>query len=314
MIIFGPIPSRRLGESIGVNNIPPKTCPYSCVYCQLGRTDKMRIKRQPFYDPKEILKEAEIKVGQLKKQNKHADYFSFVPDGEPTLDINLGKEIGLLKRFGIKIAVISNASLIWMDSVKNDLLKADWVSLSIDAADEKTWHKVDRPHNFLSLDKIIGGIVDFSKEYKGTLVTETMLVKGINDSEEQIKKLSAVISDISPKTAYLLTPTRPPAEKYAESIPDEKMKNCAALLHSISGVPVGCITGSENSGGFFFSDNAVDDLLNIMAVHPVRESVIYNMLQERNLDNKIIDKLCGEKKILRFSFNGETFYRRNIQE
>lgn len=314
MIVFGPIPSRRLGESIGVNNIPPKTCPYSCIYCQLGRTNKMQISRRSFYDPKEILKEAELKVEQLKKQNKHADYFSFVPDGEPTLDINLGKEIDLLKRFGIKIAVISNASLIWMDSVKNDLLNADWVSLSLDAADEKTWHKIDRPHNFLSFDKITKGIADFSKEYKGTLVTETMLVKGINDSNEHIEKLSEKIAEISPKTAYFLTPTRPPAEKYAESISDEKMKDCAALLHKKSGVSVGCITGSENSDGFFFSDNAIDDLLSIMSVHPVRESVVYNILKERDLENNIIDKLCKEKKILRFSFNGETFYRRNMQK
>lgn len=314
MIIFGPIPSRRLGESIGVNNIPPKTCPYSCIYCQLGRTNKMCINRQEFYDPNEILQEAEIKAGQLKKQNKHADYFSFVPDGEPTLDINLGKEINLLKRFGIKIAVISNASLIWMDSVKNDLMKADWVSLSIDAADESTWHKIDRPHNFLSLEKIIDGIIDFSKKYKGTLVTETMLVKGVNDSEGHIENLSAKLAKINPQTAYLLTPTRPPAEKYAESISDEKMKSCAALLHSMSGVPVGCITGSENSDGFFFSDNAVGDLLSIMSVHPVRESVIYSMLNDRGLGKEIIGKLCEEKKILRFSFNGEAFYRRNIQK
>lgn len=118
MIVYGPVPSRRLGQSVGINNIPPKTCSYSCIYCQLGRTNRMQINRREFYKPEDIINEAEIKLKQLSTKSEHADYFSFVPDGEPTLDINLGTEIEMLKHFNIKVAVITNASLIWMDSVK----------------------------------------------------------------------------------------------------------------------------------------------------------------------------------------------------
>ena len=117
MIIYGPIPSRRLGQSIGINNIPPKTCSYSCVYCQLGRTNKMEIKRRDFYKTEDIYKEIEKKLNQLETKNKKVDYLSFVPDGEPTLDINIGRSIKRLKEFHIKIAVITNASLLWKDQI-----------------------------------------------------------------------------------------------------------------------------------------------------------------------------------------------------
>ena len=201
MIVFGPVPSRRLGQSIGVNNIPPKTCSYSCVYCQLGRTDRMQVKRHEFYKPEDICREARAKLKQLEAENRHADYFSFVPDGEPTLDINLGTEIDLLKPFNIKIAVISNASLLWMDEVKEDLMKADWVSVSVDAAEEDIWRKIDRPHGALSHKEILNGIIEFSKEYQGTLVTETMLVEGVNDHEACIGKIAEQLSLIRPSKA-----------------------------------------------------------------------------------------------------------------
>lgn len=183
MIVYGPVPSRRLGQSVGINNIPPKTCSYSCVYCQIGRTNKMQIKRSEFYNPEDIFREAACKLAQLDSENRRADFFSFVPDGEPTLDLNLGKTIDLLRPLGIKIAVITNASTLWMDEVKEDLMKADWVSVSIDAADEPTWRKIDRPHGALDHREVLKGIMDFSKAFRGTLVTETMFVSGINDNE-----------------------------------------------------------------------------------------------------------------------------------
>ena len=129
MLTFGPVPSRRLGRSLGINNIPPKVCTYSCVYCQLGSTIKMRIKRQNFFKPSEIQKEIKKKIEKVHEVGENIDYLTFVPDGEPTLDINLSREIDLLKPLGIKIAVITNASLIWREDVRNELIKADWVSL-----------------------------------------------------------------------------------------------------------------------------------------------------------------------------------------
>ena len=144
MIAFGPVPSRRLGKSLGINNIPPKICTYSCVYCQIGRTKNFGFERNSFYSVKKIESEVETILKKLKGKKEQIDYLSFVPDGEPTLDINLGKEIENLKKFGIKIAVITNASLIWMEDVRRELAKADWVSVKVDAVSENIWKKVNQ--------------------------------------------------------------------------------------------------------------------------------------------------------------------------
>ena len=131
---FGPVPSRRLGRSLGINNIPAKVCSYACVYCQLGKTLHNQIKRTPFYAVDDLVLSAKMRIEATKEKNETIDYLAFVPDGEPTLDIHLGDEIEALHNFGIKIAVISNASLIWREDVREDLCKADWVSLKVDAA------------------------------------------------------------------------------------------------------------------------------------------------------------------------------------
>ncbi len=313
MIIYGPVPSRRLGQSIGINNIPPKTCSYSCIYCQLGRTDRMQVNRHQFYRPEDIFHEAEIKMDQLNGRKEHVDYFSFVPDGEPTLDINLGAEIDLLKQFNIKIAVITNASLIWMDEVKEDLMKADWVSVSIDAADEDTWRKIDRPHGSLRHQDILNGIIEFSKAYKGTLVTETMLVDSVNDHDECIKKVAEQLAVVFPKKAYLLVPTRPPAENSIKRSSRKRLVNAVEIIRSVSGAHVECITGDEKEEGFFFSEDIVNDLLSITSVHPVREDIVDETLKKRNVDKAVIEDLVKRDMIVEFSYEGKKFYRKNIK-
>jgi len=149
MKAFGPVPSRRLGNSLGINNIFPKVCTYSCVYCQIGKTITLQCDRQAFYDPDGLAREVKEKVHKVKKSNITIDYLSFVPDGEPTLDINLGKIIELIRPLNIKIAVITNGSLINHKDVREDLKKADLVSLKLDAATRKTWLRTDRPHKSL---------------------------------------------------------------------------------------------------------------------------------------------------------------------
>jgi wyosine [tRNA(Phe)-imidazoG37] synthetase (radical SAM superfamily) len=130
-IPFGPVPSRRLGRSVGINNIPAKTCSYSCVYCQLGRTSKLRLERGLFYEPERVLRDVEDKIHWARRNEESIDYLTFVPDGEPTLDRRLGEEIRSLRRLGLKIAVITNSSLLWRSDVREDILPADWVSLKV---------------------------------------------------------------------------------------------------------------------------------------------------------------------------------------
>jgi len=308
MIAFGPVPSRRLGQSLGINNIPPKTCSYSCVYCQIGRTNRMRAKRCEFYKPEEIYAQTEKKLTDLG--DERVDYLTFVPDGEPTLDINLGRHIDSMKPFEIKIAVITNASLLWMDDVKEDLQKADYVSVKIDAVDRRAWEKTDRPHGSLTLEKVLRGVTDFAKRFEGTLVTETMLVKGYNDGKAHIKETAAFIKSIGPEKAYLLVPTRPPAETGVLRPTAESLRNAYDVFRQ-NGLQAECVTGKEDDG-FYFSDDVVSDLLSITSVHPMREDVVVELLEKRNLDRSFIDWLVEKKLIGKYVYEGETFYKRNI--
>lgn len=311
MLVFGPVPSRRLGQSLGINNIPPKRCSYSCVYCQLGRTNRMKMEREGFYKPEDIFYEAEMKMKKLNARGGHVDYITFVSDGEPTLDRNLGAEIDLLKQFGVKIAVITNASLLWMDEVKKDLLKADWVSLKIDAVNHDIWHRIDRPHGYLDLDKIITGTLDFAKSFNGTLVTETMLVDGYNDKKECIIEIGKHLARLKPSKAYLLVPTRPPAESGIKRPSTEKVREAFLLIHELAQIDVECITGDEGKN-FFFTDDAINDLLSIISVHPVKEDVVNKLLKDKKLDRLIINKLIEQNVIEEFIYENNKFYRRRI--
>ncbi|MGB5287938.1 MAG: radical SAM protein [Ignavibacteriaceae bacterium] len=311
MITFGPIPSRRLGRSLGVNNIPPKICSYSCVYCQIGLTDSMSIERKEFYSPDEILKEVSEKVKKLQSTGEQIDYITFVPDGEPTLDINLGKEIYLLGQLGIKIAVITNSSLLWDEDVRKDLMNADWVSIKIDTVDEKIWHKIDRPNGKLDLQKILSGTEAFAKEFKGILVTETMLVKGINDYVESIKSTAEVIKQLNPDKSYILLPTRPPAEKSVVA-PDEEDLNMAYQEFNSYINTVELLTGSEGTD-FTYSTDAEKELLSILAVHPMRKDAVESFLSKAQANWDLIERLTNKNILKEIQYSGNTFYLKNIK-
>lgn len=308
MIVYGPIPSRRLGQSLGINNIPPKACSYSCVYCQIGKTKNMRICRKEFYKPEDIYSKVKTKVIKIKESERQPD----VPDGEPTLDKNLGIELNLIKKLNIKTAVITNASLLWMDEVKEDLSKADWVSIKIDAVWEDIWRCIDRPHGGLNLQKILDSMIDFSKSYEGTLVTETMLVCGINDELRHIRGIAEQISKISPRKSYILVPTRPPAESSIHRPSSERLIEAASTVNSISGANVECITMDDTEQGFFFTDNVAEDLLSITSVHPIREEIIKHYIRAKKADNLILKKLIDQNKIIEYTYEGKRFYKRNL--
>ena len=312
MNIFGPVPSRRLGQSLGINNIPPKKCSYSCVYCQLGRTSKMQIIRDVFYNPESLAKEAENKLNQLKRSGEKVDYLTFVADGEPELDINLGYEIDLLKKFGIKVAVISNASLIWDEQVKHDLAKADWVSLKVDAADESIWKKIDRPHGHLKLEEILKGIKEFSTGYKGKFVTETMLVKGINDSKDSLDQTADYIKELDTSISYILVPTRPPAENDVAR-PDIETIKSAFEIFTKAGIKTECITGDEGDH-FIIEQDVVNGLLDIASVHPIKQNVLEKLLKENNCKWDIINKLLERDILESYTYENNTFYVRKISK
>jgi len=210
-ITFGPVPSRRLGRILGINNITTKKCSYSCIYCQAGRTAQVQIERRDFYQPEDIIQDVR---GRLERAGKAIDYLTFVPDGEPTLDVNLGQAISQLQTLRIPVGVITNSSLLWREDVREELGKADWVSLKIDAVDQGVWHRINQPHPALRLSTILDGIRAFAQSFSGILVTETMLVRGVNDTRECMQEMADFLHALQPSRAYLSVPTRPPAERW----------------------------------------------------------------------------------------------------
>ena len=221
-LTFGPVPSRRLGRSLGINNIPPKFCSYSCLYCQVGSTAHKEVTLRTFYQPDEILQAVNAQISAAQAAGEKIDYLTFVPDGEPTLDIQLGETIDLLRSLNIRIAVISNASLIWHEDIQAVLNKADLVSLKIDTVDEELWKKINQPHESLKLSKILQSIEKFAKQYQGELITETMLLAGLNDSRESVNGVADFLEVLQPDEAYIAVPTRPTAEVNISS-PNEEV-------------------------------------------------------------------------------------------
>jgi wyosine [tRNA(Phe)-imidazoG37] synthetase (radical SAM superfamily) len=310
MIAFGPIPSRRLGRSLGLNNIPPKVCTYSCVYCQAGRTTRMRVERQPFYDPEEIAQAVREKVERTRAAGESIDYLTFVPDGEPTLDVNLGREIECLTPLDIKTAVITNSSLIWRQDVRADLVKADLVSFGLDGALEEPWHRVNRPHGTLRLDDVLDGLLAFSDGFEGELITETMLVRDVNDGVENVSAIADFLARLKPDRVYLAIPTRPPAEHWARP-PDEDVINRAYQILSERLDQVEYLIGYEGTA-FSSTGDVAEDLLGITAVHPMRADAVRDLFARAGADWSVVEELVEQERLVRTRHDGRTFYLRKL--
>ena len=312
MLTFGPVPSRRLGRSLGINNIPPKSCTYSCRYCQVGPTRETEVAPRLFYKPVEIFKAVEQQLTQVKEVGETVDYLTFVPDGEPTLDLRLSDSIDLLRPLGIPIAVISNASLIWRDSVRQTLAKADWVSLKLDAIDDGVWKDINRPHASLNHESILEGMMRFAAEYQGLLVTESMLLQGFNDSDQAARGLANFLDMLSPKTAYLSVPTRPPAERDSHA-PDERALNRVYQIIHEKFSQLELLTGYEGNA-FVSTGNVAEDLLSITSVHPMREDAVQSLLARTDIGWKLVEQLLKHRQLIKTEYGGQIFYVRCLDQ
>ncbi|MBS4034748.1 MAG: radical SAM protein [Ignavibacterium sp.] len=308
-ILFGPIPSRRLGRSLGINNIPPKVCSYSCVYCQVGLTTHLSTERKEFYSPMLIYTNIKDRLYELNIKNEFVDYLSFVPDGEPTLDINLDQTIQLVQDFGIKIAVFTNSSLIWKKEVQEALGSADYVSIKVDTTDELTWRKINRPSPKLNLNKLLDGVLEFRQNYSGKLVTETMLIEGFNDNEDDIIKIAHFIVKVEPEIAFLTIPTRPTPEKNIHSPVKEKTESIYKIFESI--YPNTELLNAYEGNEFSTVGETEKALISIMAVHPMRKDAVETYLSKSNSNWDLIKKLINEEKIKELEYDGNTFYKKN---
>ena len=272
----------------------------------------MEYQRQEFYPPLEVVDKVTQQVRKAEERGEQLDYLTFVPDGESTLDIHLGEEISELKKLGYKMAIITNSSLMDREDVQNELLNLDLVSVKVDTAEEETWRKMNHPHKQLSFNELKDGLRRFSKKYKGKLITETMLIDGVNDSKEQLEKTAAFIASLNPSVAYISIPTRPPARKEVKAATEESI-NIAYQIFSTQLKHVEMITGHEGNA-FAHTGDTAQDILSITAVHPMREDSVREFLEKDGKSWNIIEQLLKEEKLLETAFSGHKFYVRKLAD
>ena len=308
MIAYGPVPSRRLGRSLGINNIPPKSCTYACIYCQVGRTLEMAVDRREYYPPGDIVKEVQSRVAKVRNAGEEIDYLSFVPDGEPTLDMHLGEEIEQLRDLGILMAVITNGSLMGLPDVREELAAADWISLKVDTVDEQTWRRINHPHRALDLNNILRGMIEFRRTFAGTLVTETMLVAGVNDTDRHASDTAKFLAELQPSRAYVAVPTRPPAK-------DQVRPPSAEVLLRYYKVIEAQVAGAEyligyEGNAFVSTGDPAENLLGITAVHPMREDAVEELLEKADADWDVVERLVSEGRMIRVQYENHRYYLR----
>ncbi len=224
---YGPVPSRRLGYSLGIDIVPHKKCSFDCIYCQLGSTTDRTLIRKPYTPVESVL--AEIRAELTRKER--IDYLTFSGSGEPTLHSGIGYLIRELKKITeIRIAVLTNGSLLYMPAVRKDLLYADVVIPTLCTTDQDIFRRIHRSHPDLDIKVIIDGYIKFRKVYSGEIWLELMLVKGINDRPEQIDDLKKAIARIDPERIHLNTVIRPPSEEHVHPVSIETMQYIKNVL------------------------------------------------------------------------------------
>ena len=307
--IYGPVPSRRLGRSLGIDPIPNKTCNYQCIYCQLGKNTLFTNERKNYIPKEEIIDEMKAIIQNNKLD---LDYITFVGSGEPTLYKDLNDLILKTKEYSDKpICVITNGSLLHDVDVKKALMNADVVLPSLDAGDEKSFIKINRPHPSIKYSSMIQGLIDFNENFNGKFWIEIMIMKGINDSREELLKIKEKIDLIHPDRIDINVPIRPPTENWVE-IPD---KSVIALLNELfSGY--NDINFPEIGKFGTYSSNFEKEVLSIIERHPMRQEQILETFTSQELKKEDIllrlEKLEQQDKIKKVVYLNNTYWKVNI--
>lgn len=273
--VFGPIPSRRLGRSLGIDPIPLKTCNWNCVYCQLGRSRPLTNERKGYVDPDTIVTQVQISL------DAHApgeiDWLTFVGSGEPTLNVSLGRMIGQVKQTSdLPVAVITNGALLHLEEVQQDLMAADAVLPSLDAGNAALYRKINRPHPYVTFEKLVAGLSSFRQVYQGKLWVEVMMVRGLNDTEPALRELAAVLDQIDPHEVHINQPIRPPAETWVQPTDDEGLLRAIAILGDKTRIFT-FPNGYFDLGSY---DDVVEAILAIITRHPMRQIELEQSLEK----------------------------------
>ena len=264
--VFGPIPSRRLGRSLGIDPIPLKTCHWNCVYCQLGRTRPVTNERREYIPVDDILREAKVALSQ------HAgaiDWVTISGSGEPTLHSNIGELIdGLHRLTEIPIALMTSGALFYLEEVRAAAGKADAVLPTLDAGNGQLYRRINRPHPDVSFARQVEGLVAFGREYRGKLWIEVMLMHGINDGDAELEEIAAILDRIGPSEIHINLPVRSPAETWVRPAEFAAIDRAIAIFERIAVVRLAASSATADAGEPADIGAAI---LDIIIRHPMTE-------------------------------------------
>ncbi len=261
--LYGPVPSRRLGRSLGLDLVPFKTCTYDCIYCQLGKTTHKTTERREYVPTAEVLKELREKLASGLK----CDYISLAGSGEPTLHAGMGELIAKIKEMTkIPVSVITNGSLLYLPEVRQSLLGADLVVPSLDAGDAALFEYVNRPSPAIDFQQMAEGIVSFARAYSGRLWLEVLLVSGVTGLPSEAKKIAAWADKIHPEKIQINTVSRPAYEDFACAVDPKQMKTLAGLFSPVAEILE--ITHPAHADEANLSNVTDADIMNLLARRP----------------------------------------------
>ncbi len=299
--IFGPVPSRRLGRSLGVDLVPFKTCTYDCIYCQLGRTTNKTVQRKQWVPIDAVIEQLKAKL------NSKPDYITLSGSGEPTLFSRLEELIPRIKNItDIPVAVLTNGSLLWLSEVRSSLGLADLVIPSLDAGCNQMFQYVNRPHKDITFDKMLEGLIKFRNEYSGKYWLEVFLLAGVTTPEIEINRLKTCISSIHPDKVQINTVTRPPTEDFADRVPEKQLEAIADQLYENAEV-VADYNNVHKQQDFAASR---EDVLILLKCRPCSiEDIAAGLGLHRNEVVKYVEELSSEGKIEAKPQNQQLYYR-----
>ena len=304
--IFGPVPSRRFGRSLGVDLTPYKTCSLDCVFWQLGRTKKKTVTRKEYVPTGAVL--AEIK--DWLKSNGDADYITLSGSGEPTLHAGFGNVLEYLKTCDIPSAVLTNGTMLYLSEVREAALDADIVKVSLSVWNQNSFEWVNRPHSKLMFNRLVTGIKDFRSRFRGELWLEVFLLLGINSMPADVEKIAALAGEIKPDRIHLNTVVRPPAEDFAKAVPKDRMK---ALTHLFE-PPAEIMSDSDINGKMKIQVNE-DTILAMLQRRPCTMKQIEQTFgMHINEASKYLGKLMRSNRIRVYTKNAVVYYQAVIHE
>lgn len=301
--IFGPVSSRRLGLSLGLDLIPYKTCSYDCIYCELGRTSHKTVGRHEYIPKKEVLKQL---WSHLETLDVMPDYITLCGSGEPTLNSKIGEIIREIKgKISIPLAILTNGSLFFMEDVRRDIMEANVVLPSLDAVTEATFQVTNRPHKSLNVEKVIKGMVDFRQEFEGQIWLEVMFLRGVNDETSEINTMKAIIKRVKPDKIQLNTVVRPPAEDYAAPLTLNQLNK----IRDVLGDKAEIIADLTKTQKFQPSANLEADILSIIKRRPCTAEDISNSVGMPGVEiADTMERLIKEGRARYRVFNRKGFY------